>query len=54
MTMKEFNVNKYTVSLAKELVKEQGVLAVPSRKSGRPLDPEIKREVLQLFENNVA
>ena len=52
MTMKEFNVNKYTVSLAKELVEEQGILAVPNKKCGRPLDPEIKREVLQFFNDD--
>lgn len=52
MTMKEFNVNKHTVLLAKELVMEQGVLAVPSKKCGRPLDPDIKHEVLQFFNDD--
>ena len=51
--MKEFNVNKYTVSLAKELVKEQEVLAVSNKKrSGRPLDFDIKCEVLQFFNDD--
>ena len=52
MTVKEFNVNKHAVSLAKELVKEQGVLAVPNKKCGRPLDPDTKREVLQFFNDD--
>ena len=52
MTVKEFNVNKHTVSLAKEFVKEQGVLAVPNKKCGRPLNPDLKREVLQFFNDD--
>ena len=42
-------MNKHTISLAKELVKEQGVLAVPNKKCGRP---DIKREELQFFNDD--
>lgn len=31
---------------------EQEVLAVPSKKCGRPLDPDIKHEVLQFFNDD--
>lgn len=50
--MDEFETNKYIVLQAKELAAEKGLLATPNIKSGNRLDPEIKEEVLQFFEDD--
>ena len=36
----EFGASKYTVKKAKALVREQGILAMPNPKAGKPISKE--------------
>lgn len=47
-----FETNKYIASQAKVLAAQHGVMAVPENKSGNPLDPAIKNEVLQFYDDD--
>lgn len=51
-TSQEFCVSVRMVKLARELVRERGILAQPEPKKGWPLPEQVKQNVLQFYEDD--